>query len=77
MKPRISLITLGVEDLAASPRFYRDGMGLATQGIIGTEFESGAAVFFELQANFKLALHPRVSLSKDAGLSAGAAGPAA
>ncbi len=77
MKPRISLITLGVEDLAASPRFYRDGMGLATQGIIGTEFESGAVVFFELQANFKLALHPRVSLSKDAGLSAGAAGPAA
>lgn len=74
MKPRISLVTLGVADLAASLRFYRDGLGLATQGIIGTEFESGAVAFFELQANLKLALYPRKSLSKDAGLPVGAAG---
>lgn len=68
MKPRISLITLGVDDLEASLRFYRDGLGLATDGIIGTEFDHGAVVFFELQANLKLALYPRKNLSKDSGL---------
>jgi len=48
MKPRISLITLGVDDLEASLRFYRDGLGLETQGIIGTNFEYGAVAFFDL-----------------------------
>lgn len=71
MKPRISLITLGVDDLQESLRFYRDGLGLTTQGIIGTEFEDGAVVFFDLQANLKLALYPRKSLSKDSGLPLG------
>ena len=68
MKPRISLITLGVDDLEASLRFYRDGLGLATEGIVGEEFEYGAVAFFDLQANLKLALYPRKSLSKDSGL---------
>ena len=68
MQPRISLITLGVNDLEVSLRFYRDGLGLATQGIIGTEFENGAVVFIDLQAHLKLALFPRQSLAKDAGL---------
>ena len=68
MKPRISLITLSVDDLEASLRFYRDGLGLETQGIIGSEFEYGAVVFFDLQANLKLALYPRKSLAKDSGL---------
>lgn len=68
MKPRISLITLGVNDLEVSLHFYRDGLGLATDGIIGAEFEYGAVAFFELQANLKLALYPRKSLSKDSGL---------
>jgi len=48
MKPRISLITFGVDDLEASLRFYRDGLGLETQGIIGTNFEYGAVAFFDL-----------------------------
>lgn len=68
MQARISLITLGVEDLQASLRFYRDGLGLATQGIVGTEFEDGAVVFFDLQGGLKLALFPRQSLAKDAGI---------
>ncbi|MHB8210411.1 MAG: VOC family protein [Acidithiobacillus sp.] len=72
MKPRISLITLGVDDLEESLRFYRDGLGLETQGIIGTEFEYGAVAFFDLQANLKLALYPRKGLSKDSGLPLGA-----
>ncbi|MBI3433039.1 MAG: VOC family protein [Hydrogenophilales bacterium] len=71
MKPRISLVTLGVDDLDASLRFYRDGLGLATQGIVGTEFEDGAVAFFDLQGGLKLALYPRTSLAKDAGLPLG------
>lgn len=71
MKPRISLITLGVDDLDASLRFYRDGLGFATQGIVGTEFADGAVAFFDLQAHLKLALYPRKSLAKDAGMPLG------
>jgi len=36
MKPRITLVTLGVDDLERSLRFYRDGLGLKTDGIVGT-----------------------------------------
>ena len=49
MKPRISLITLGVDDLERSLVFYRDGLGLVTPGIVGEEFEHGAVVFLDLQ----------------------------
>ena len=77
MKPRISLVTLGVDDLDASLRFYRDGLGLATQGILGTEFEDGAVAFFDLQSGLKLALYPRKSLAKDAGLPLGMPGASA
>ena len=45
MKPRITLITLCVDDLEKSLQFYRDGLGLKTEGIIGTEFEHGAVAF--------------------------------
>jgi catechol 2,3-dioxygenase-like lactoylglutathione lyase family enzyme len=48
MKPRITLITLGVDDLARAVQFYRDGMGLRTEGIVGTEFAHGAVAFFDL-----------------------------
>src|SRR5919106_3893610 len=43
MRPRITVLTIGVDDLEVSVRFYRDGLGLATEGIVGTEFEHGAA----------------------------------
>ena len=75
MKPRITLITLGVDDLERSLRFYRDGLGLATDGIIGTEFEYGAVVFFELKPGFKLALWPRRSIAHDTGLARGVKSP--
>lgn len=68
MKPRISVITLGVDDLERSLRFYRDGLGLPTEGIIGKEFEHGAVAFFDLQGGLKLAIWPRQSLSQDTGL---------
>jgi uncharacterized glyoxalase superfamily protein PhnB len=68
MKPRISVITLGVEDLDRAVAFYRDGLGLATEGIIGKEYEYGAVAFFDLQAGLKLALWPRKSIAHDTGL---------
>lgn len=68
MKPRITIITLGVDDLEKSLTFYRDGLGLPTQGIIGQEFEYGAVAFFDLQHGVKLALWPRASLARDADL---------
>lgn len=69
MKPRITMITLGVDDLERAVCFYRDGLGLPTEGIIGKEFEYGAVAFFDLQAGLKLALWPRKSLAHDAGLA--------
>ncbi len=69
MKPRISLITICVDDLERSLRFYRDGLGMKTEGIVGKEFEYGAVVFFDLQAGLKLAVWPRKSLSRDSGLA--------
>jgi hypothetical protein len=68
MKPRISVITLGVDDLQRAVDFYRDGLGLPTQGIIGQEFEFGAVAFFDLQPGLKLAIWPRNSLAHDAGI---------
>ncbi len=68
MTPRITVLTLGVEDLERAVAFYRDGLAFQTQGVIGSEFENGAAAFFNLQAGMKLALWPRKSLAADTGL---------
>jgi hypothetical protein len=68
MKPRITVITLGVDDLERSLRFYREGLGFATEGIVGQEFEFGAVVFIQLQAGLRLALWPRKSIAQDTGL---------
>ena len=69
MKPRITLITLGVDDLERAVAFYRDGMGLPTQGIVGRKFEHGAVAFFGLQSGLKLALWSRDDLAHDTGLT--------
>ncbi len=69
MKPRITLITLGVDDLETAVAFYRDGLGLPTQGIVGREFEHGAVAFFDLQSGLKLALWSRDDLAHDTGLT--------
>ncbi|MFD3269279.1 VOC family protein [Paenibacillus dendritiformis] len=66
MKPRITVLTLGVDDLERAVTFYRDGLGLPTQGIIGQEFEHGAMAFFDLQAGLKLAVWSRKDLSHEA-----------
>lgn len=68
MKPRVTVITIAVDDLDRALRFYRDGLHLQTEGIIGEQFENGAVAFFDLQSGLKLAIWPRESLSKDSGL---------
>lgn len=75
MRPRISVLTLGVEDLARSVRFYRDGLGFGTEGIVGTEFEHGAVAFFDIEPGFRLALWPRRSIAHDAGVPLAAPSP--
>ena len=71
MKPRITVITIGVSDLDRSLHFYRDGLGLQTEGIVGTEYEHGAVAFFDLEAGLKLAVWLRQSLAHDANLPPG------
>ena len=75
MKPRITVITLCVDDLDRAVSFYRDGLGLPTQGIIGKEFEYGAVAFFDLQPGLKLAIWPHKSLAYDAGIPIGISNP--
>jgi catechol 2,3-dioxygenase-like lactoylglutathione lyase family enzyme len=76
VKPRITVITLGVDDLTRSLEFYRDGLGLSTEGIIGREHgEHAAVVFIELEGGLRLALWPRESIARDTGLHRAAPAP--
>ena len=75
MKPRVSVLTLGVDDLDRALRFYRDGLGLQTDGIVGENLEFGAVAFFPLQPGLQLALWPRKSIAHDAGLAVTAPSP--
>lgn len=68
MQPRITVLTLGVDNLERSLEFYRDGLGFDTEGIIGTEFEHGAVAFFKLQEGLQLAIWRRDDIAHDAGL---------
>lgn len=63
MKPRISMITLGVDDLKTSVRFYEQGLGFP-------RLESPPTVaFFNLNGTW-LGLFGRDSLAEDAGVPA-------
>ncbi len=75
MKPRVSVITIGVDDLERAFRFYQDGLGLKSEGIVGQEFDYGSVAFFELQADLKLALWPRASIAHDTGLALSSPSP--
>ena len=68
MKPRISVLTLAVADLERALAFYRDGLGLPTEGIVGREFEHGAVAFFNLSGGLRLAIWAQDDLAYDAGL---------
>lgn len=75
MKPRISVLTLAVDDLDRAVAFYRDGLGFPTDGIVGQEFEHGAVAFFNLQSGLRLALWAQADLAHDAGLPVSARSP--
>lgn len=72
MKPTIDLITLAVDDLERALAFYRDGLGLESPGIVGTEWTgdqaqaAGAIAMFKLSHGLILAVYPRSELAKDA-----------
>ena len=66
MQPRLSILTLAVADLDRAFAFYRDGLQLPTEGIIGQEFEDGAIALFKLQNGVALSLFAAASLAKDA-----------
>lgn len=76
MRPHIKVITLAVGDLERSLSFYRDGLGLPTEGIVGTEFEDGAVAFFDVNEDLLLALYPKAALAKDAKVAASPGGHA-
>jgi hypothetical protein len=61
MEPRISLLTLGVDDLERSWRFYADGLGMPT-----TWTPDKGVIFFRTRGTI-LALHGYDDLAKDAG----------
>ena len=77
MEPRVHTITLAVEDLDRALTFYRDGLGLESDGVIGTEFHdeksgaAGAIAMFHLSGGLVLSLYPRTELAKDAGVPSG------
>lgn len=79
MEAHIHVITLAVDDLDRALAFYRDGLGLETPGVVGTEFHgddskpAGAVVMFELKGGLILALYPRTELAKDARIPLGPA----
>jgi len=75
MKPRFNVLTIGVDNLDKSYAFYHNGLGLASKGIVGKEFEHGAIAFFDLQNGMTLALYPRKSLALDAGIPVSAPSP--
>jgi catechol 2,3-dioxygenase-like lactoylglutathione lyase family enzyme len=75
MRPSITLVTLAVADLERSLRFYRDGLGWPSEGVVGKEFEHGAVAFFDLEGGLRLALWPRASLAHDSGLPTAAGSP--
>jgi len=74
LNARIHAITLGVEDLERAFSFYRDGLGLPSKGITGTQFTgdeknpAGAVAMFNLDDGLVLTLYPRSELAKDAGV---------
>ncbi len=75
MKPRITVITLGVDDLEKSLKFYRDGLGFPTEGIVGQQFEHGAVAFFNLHEGLRLAIWKRKDIAFDTKLKLSAPSP--
>jgi uncharacterized glyoxalase superfamily protein PhnB len=71
MESRFTTLTLGVDNLDKSFRFYHEGLGLHSKGIIGKEFEHGEVAFFDLKNGMILALYSRNNLAWDSQLKKG------
>ncbi|HEY1707879.1 MAG TPA: VOC family protein [Rhizomicrobium sp.] len=61
MKPKISIVTLGVRDFAKSLAFYRDGLGFPAP-----KYKDGEDIVFFYLEGIVLALYPRAALAEDA-----------
>ena len=68
LESRFTILTLGVGDLEKSFKFYHEGMGLASKGITGKEFEHGEVAFFDLKNGMILALYSKDNLAWDSQL---------
>jgi len=68
MEARFTILTLGVDNLEKSYKFYHEGLGLASKGIVGKEFEHGEVAFFDLKNGMTLALYSRDNLAWDSKL---------
>jgi catechol 2,3-dioxygenase-like lactoylglutathione lyase family enzyme len=68
VQSRVNVITLGVSDLERALEFYRR-LGLESEGVIGTEFEGGAAAMFNLDGGLILSLYGRDDLANDANIA--------
>jgi uncharacterized glyoxalase superfamily protein PhnB len=71
MESRFTTLTLGVDNLEKSLKFYHEGLGLPSKGIIGKEFEHGEVAFFDLKNGMILALYSRDNLAWDSQLKKG------
>ena|SRR5690606_10470510 len=67
MQPRLTLVTLGVEDFARALAFYRDGLGLPAETVMDD------VAFFRLGGT-RLSIYPREALAEDAGVPAEGSG---
>ncbi len=70
MESRISLITLGVDDLQRSLDFYTR-LGFKSDGILGPDDPEGGVAFFELDGGLRLGIWERKNIAKDTGLPQG------
>ncbi|HUI31188.1 MAG TPA: VOC family protein [Candidatus Acidoferrales bacterium] len=71
MEPRFAVLTLGVDDLERAYRFYHDGLGFPSKGIVGKEFEHGEVAFFDMKNGTILAIYSRRDLAWDADVPVG------
>lgn len=76
MDAHITVITLGVDDIQRALRFYRDGLGLPSQGTLGSDADHTEVGIVDFRSGLKLALFPRGDLAADANVPAAGRSPA-
>lgn len=64
VEQRLTMVALGVRDVEAAVRFYRDGLGWRLSSASTGDFK-----LFVMQSGVGLALYPRDLLAEDAGVA--------